>query len=256
MSWVAAAVVGSTLISSSMQSDAASEATAAQTEASNASIAEQRRQFDQVRELLAPYVQQGQSALTGLQPFAKAGAPALAGQQALLGLSGQGAQKTAIDQIANSPQMQAMMQQGENAILQNASATGGLRGGNTQSALAQFRPALLNSLIDQQYARLGGMTALGQTTQQNLAGLGQASAAGTGAAGMQSAANIGGLMTGAGNAQAQNALAQGAIGSNLIGNLTGMGLTAFAQPGTANIAQQYNTIPGSQQTAMLAAQGF
>lgn len=245
------------IVGSGMQADATSDAAASQAASSAASIEEQRRQFDEVRKLLAPYVQQGQTALTGLQPFAQAGAPALTQQQALLGLSGNQAQQSAINQISNSPQMQAMMQQGENAILQNASATGGLRGGNTQSALAQFRPALLNSLIDQQYARLGGMTALGQTTQQNLASLGQASAAGVGNAGMQSAANIGGLMTSAGNAQAQNALAQGAIGSNLIGNLTGMGLTAFAQPAAAtNIAQQYNTIPGSQQTAMLAAQSF
>lgn len=212
---------------SSMQADAASEAASISGEASAASIAEQRRQFDEIQKLLAPYVRQGQSALGGLQQYAQAGAPALAGQQAILGLSGPEAQRKAIAQLSGSPQMQAMMQQGENAILQNASATGGLRGGNTQSALAQFRPALLNQLIDQQYSRLGGLTALGQTTQQNLAGLGQASAAGVGNAGMTSAANIGNLMTGAGNTQAQAALAQGGIGSGLIGNLTGLGMTAF-----------------------------
>lgn len=234
---VTAVVAGGGLLSSSMQADAAGEAAAIQGEASAASIAEQRRQFDEVQKLLAPYVQQGQAALGGMQKYAQAGAPALAGQQALLGLSGQDAQRQAIAQLSGSPQMQAMMQQGENAILQNASATGGLRGGNTQSALAQFRPALLNSLIDQQYARLGGMTALGQTTQQNLASMGQASAAGVGNAGMASAANIGNLMTGAGQAQGQAALAQGAIGSNLIGNLTGLGMTAFRP-------QQVQAAPG------------
>ena len=212
---------------SSMQADAAGDAAAIQGESSAASIAEQRRQFDQIQQLLAPYVQQGQSALGGMQQYAQAGAPALAGQLALLGISGPDAQRLAIAQVKDSPNMSALMQQGENAILQNASATGGLRGGNTQSALAQFRPALLASLIDQQYSRLGGLTALGQTTQQNLASLGQASAAGVGNAGMTSAANIGSMLAGAGQAQGQAALAQGAIGSNLIGNLTGLGMTAF-----------------------------
>jgi hypothetical protein len=134
-------------------------------------------------------------------------------------------QQQAIQGIEQGPLFQQLAQQGENAMLQNASATGGLRGGNIQGALAQYRPNMLNQLIEQQYAKLAGLTTLGASTSQNLLGLGQASAAGTAAAGQQSATNLGNLMVGQGQAQAggiigaANAQAQGLSGA--VGALTG-----------------------------------
>ena len=127
----------------------------------------------------------------------------------MLGLKGPEAERAAIERIRSGETFQALAGQGEEALLQRASATGGLRGGNIQGALAQFRPALLSSLIDQQYGRLGGMTALGQTTTQNLAGLGQASAAGTGAAAQSTGANVANLFGQQGAAQAGAEIAQG-----------------------------------------------
>jgi len=203
------AVGGATLISGMAQADAAESAAAAQTGSAQAGIEEQRRQFDKVQELLKPYSMAGEKALGGLAPFAAAGAPALEEQQALLGLRGPEAERAAIERIRGGETFQALAGQGEEALLQRASATGGLRGGNIQGALAQFRPALLSSLIDQQYGRLGGMTALGQTTTQNLAGLGQASAAGTGAAAQSTGANIANLLGQQGAAQAGAEIAQG-----------------------------------------------
>jgi hypothetical protein len=203
------AVGGATLISGMAQADAAESAAAAQTGSAQAGIEEQRRQFDKVQELLKPYSMAGEKALGGLAPFAAAGAPALEEQQALLGLRGPEAERAAIERIKTGETFQALAGQGEEALLQRASATGGLRGGNIQGALAQFRPALLSSLIDQQYGRLGGMTALGQTTTQNIAGLGQASAAGTGAAAQTTGANIANLLGQQGAAQAGAEIAQG-----------------------------------------------
>jgi hypothetical protein len=96
--------------------------------------------------------------------------------------------------------------------LQTASATGGLRGGNLQGALAQFRPALLSSLIDQQYGRLGGLTTLGQNA-----------AAGTGAAAQTMGTNVTNLLGQQGAAAAGGELAQarafGAIPSAISGGL-------------------------------------
>lgn len=188
MSGIATAVVAGSVITgvmaSNAQSDAANTAANAQGQASAASIAEQRRQFDAVRELLKPYVD--------------AGAGALAGQQNLIGLNGPGAQKDAIDAISNSEEMRAYTQQGENALLQNASATGGLRGGNLQGALAKFRPQLLAQLIQQRFTNLGGITSLGQNA-----------AAGQGNAGMQSANAITAALNQQGAAQAGAALAAG-----------------------------------------------
>jgi hypothetical protein len=123
-------------------------------------------------------------------------------------LQGPQAQQQAISALQASPQFQALQQQGENAILQNASATGGLRGGNVQAALAQFRPQILSSLIDQQYSRLGGLSSMGQLTNQNIASMGQASGARQAAAGQQTAANISNLMGTQGAAQSGGILGQ------------------------------------------------
>lgn len=164
--------------------DAAGTAANAQTQAAQLGIDEQHRQFDAIQKLLSPYVTAGGGGLTG--------------QQDLLGLNGMQAQQAAIGGIQSSPQFSALAQQGEDAILANASATGGLRGGNVQGALAQFRPQLLNQLIDQQYQRLGGMTQLGQN-----------SAAGVGTAGMQTGNAITNLLQQQGAAQAGGALAAG-----------------------------------------------
>lgn len=180
----------------------AEKAADVQAAASQAGIEEQRRQFDEMMKVLGPYVQAGTGAMAGLQPYAQAGAPALAAQQALAGLAGPEAQQAAIAQLSASPEMQAMLKQGEEAMLQRAAATGGLRGGNIQGALAQFRPQLLSQMIKEQYGRLGGLTSLGQQTTQNIAQLGQASAAGQGAGGLQTAANIANLLGEQGAAQA------------------------------------------------------
>lgn len=198
MSGIATAVVAGSVITgvmtSNAQSDAASAAAGAQTASSEASIAEQRRQFDAVQKLLSPYVTAGKSAIGG--------------QQGLLGLAGPAAQQRAIAVIESSPQFQSMMQQGENAILQNASATGGLRGGNVQATLAQFRPQLLSQLIESQFSKLG-----------TISGLGQASAAGQAAAAQQTGANIDNALTQQGQAAAGAALAQGQAQAQMWGNI-------------------------------------
>ena len=190
---------------------AAEAASRTQAAAAQAGIDEQRRQFDALVKLMTPYVTAGQGALAGYSPYQQAGQQALGGQQALLGLQGAGAQQQAINALAQSPQMQALMKQGEDAMLQNAAATGGLRGGNIQGALAQFRPQMLQQMIDQQYSRLGGLAGTGLQATSNLAGLGQASAAGQASAGMGAASNIGNLLAQQGAATAGGQLAKGAV---------------------------------------------
>jgi len=193
MSWGAVVGAGVGLVSGYLgnksQSDAAKDAAGAQGDANRLAIEEQRRQFDAVQKLLAPYV--------------SAGTGALGGQQALIGLSGADAQRQAIAALEGSPEFAAITQQGENAILSNASATGGLRGGNVQAALAQFRPRVLSALINQQYGRLGGLSSLGQNA-----------AAGVGNAGLATGNNIAGILQGTGAANAGAALIGGAGAAN------------------------------------------
>jgi len=177
-------VGGSQLIGGLVQSRSAGRAADAQTEAAQRGIEEQRRQFDAVQALLKPYVDVGQ--------------PALQQQQNLIGLGGPEAQAEAIAALESGESYQAKVRQGEEALLQNASATGGLRGGNIQGALGQFRPAMLQAEIDRQYGRLAGLTTLGQQ-----------SAAGVGTAGIQTGARISGLEGDIGSAQAGGELASG-----------------------------------------------
>lgn len=163
--------------------EAVSQASETQSAAAQSGIDEQRRQFDAITKLLEPYT--------------KAGPGALEQQQAFLGLQGPEAERAAIERISGGETYKALAQQGEEALLQRASATGGLRGGNIQAALGQFRPALLSSLIEQQYGRLGGLTDIGQ-----------ASAARTGAYGQQTGANVATLLGQQGAAQAGGILGQ------------------------------------------------
>jgi len=186
--------------------EAAEKAGKVQSAAAQAGIEEQRRQFDRLVELMSPYV--------------TAGAGALGGQQALIGLQGPQAQQQAISALEQSPEMQALTQQGENAILQRASATGGLRGGNVQAALAQFRPQVLSSLIGQQYERLGGLTSVGQ-----------ASAAGQASAGMGLGQNVAGLLGQSGAARAGGLVAQGAVPGQTFGQALQIGGTILGAMG-------------------------
>ena len=182
---------------SKQQGKAAERAAQIQAGASDQAIAEQRRQFDTLIELMSPYVTSGNQAI---------------GQQgALIGLGGQQAQQDAISQLEQSPMFTSLLRQGENAMLQNASATGGLRGGNTQSALMQFRPDLLAQVINDQYSKLGGLTQIGQ-----------ASAAGQASAGMQNASNIGALLADRGAALAGGQLAKGSVARNTFGDVLGL----------------------------------
>ena len=219
MSAVAAAVIGSAVIGGVVSSKAASKAGKAQVQAADAAAAEQRAAREEMRTLLNPYV--------------SAGTPALQAQMAALGLSGPEAQQQFVTQQEQSPFFQALAQQGEEAILQNASATGGLRGGNVQGALAQFRPALLNQFLEQQYGRLGGLTKIGQ-----------ASAAGVGAAGQEAATQIGQAYTQAGQAQAGAALGQANAFNQALGTVAGQ-IPGMIGPGiNSSITGMFNRNPG------------
>ena len=201
-------VGGSSLVGSYVQAEGAKDAASTQAGAAQAGIAEQRTAFDKLQTLLKPYVDVGAPGITGLKPYAEAGAPAFEQQQALIGLRGPEAERAAIERISGGARFQEMAQQGEEALLQRASATGGLRGGNIQGALAQYRPALLSSLIEQQYGRLGGLADIGRETQTNLAKIGQASAAGVAAQGVTTGTNVANLLAQQGAAHAGGQLGE------------------------------------------------
>ena len=203
MSWIAVAVAGAGLVGGAISADsqrkAANTAADAQKDAAQQGINAQNTQFEAVRKLLDPYVQGGNKAFGA--------------QQDLSGLNGAAPQQSAIDALMRSPRFTSALQTGNNNILQNASATGGLRGGNTQSALGQFSPQLLAQIINEQFGQLGGISNLGQNA-----------AAGVGNAGSANANNVSSLLAQQGAATAGGALANGRVNAgygNLIGQVGG-----------------------------------
>jgi hypothetical protein len=165
------------IFSSIIGGNAASDAADAQSQAAMAGVAEQRRQFDEMKKILQPFVTAGTTSTSLMADIA--------------GANGPEAQKKALEGISSSEEVNALIKSGEEGILQNAAATGGLRGGNTEAALATFRPSIVSKAISDKFSRLG-----------SLATLGQASAAGVGAAGIQTGQGISALLEQAGAAQA------------------------------------------------------
>lgn len=138
------------------------------------------------------------------------------GRAAVAAVSDQEAQRLAIERVKGGAQFEELAKQGEYGIMANAAATGGLRGGDTQAALAQFRPQMLQALITQQLQNLGGITSVGG----NAAGAIANAAVGTGT-------NIGNAYSSTGQTNAQAAIAAGQANSNAIGGIAGTVGKAF-----------------------------
>lgn len=182
------------------QADAVKSAAATQAGAAQSGVDQQNQMLAAFQKVLSPYV--------------NAGTGALGAQQNLLGLNGGDAQQTAINGISTSPQFQVLQQQGNDAILANASATGGLRGGNVEGALSQFSPQLLAQLIQQQLGNLGGITSAGENA-----------AAGVGNASLQTGQNVANLLQQQGAATAGGQIAQGGAARTAFGDLLKIGST-------------------------------
>lgn len=192
--WTAIATVGGGLLSANSQKSAGNKAAGAITDANNQGIAGLQDAQSSLADLLAPYITGGAGALTQ--------------QQDLLGMNGNTAMQKAIQAIQASPTFTAALDQGQKSILSNAAATGGLRGGNVQAALAQFSPQLLAQEINNRYGQLGSMSQMGL------------SAAGTqGASNVSTASAIAQLLQNSGQAQAGAALNSGKSNSGLFGSI-------------------------------------
>jgi hypothetical protein len=177
------AIGGAGIGSAIIGGNAAQNAAQIQANAAQSGINAQTAEFNKIQQLLSPFVTTGQSA------------NAQAGN--LSGANGNDAQAAALKTIQSGPVFTGLNALGQDAILQNASATGGLRGGNVQAALAQFSPALLNQLIRQQFGQLSGLSTTGANAGAGLGTLGQ-----------QNTNAVSGLLT-----QQGAALAGGQLGS-------------------------------------------
>ena len=197
---MAAAVVSA--VSSSKARKASRRAASAQERAAEAGIAEQRRQYDQNRRDFAPWQQ--------------AGVGALGQQQALLGLSGEEAQQSAYDQFKQDPGQAFLQERGQRNLLANASAIGGLGGGNIRSALVEQGVGFGQQDFGNYYNRLAGLSGSGQQAVTQLGQLGQ-----------QSSNNVSNLLSQAGNARASGILGAQQAQAQGWQNLIGLGTSYF-----------------------------
>lgn len=194
MPWgaVAVAVVGA--YSANQQKKGAQGAANAAAKGEQASIAEQRRQFDLTRQDMAPFLDFGKSAIPLQQAF-------LAGD-----FSG----------FEKSPDYLFAKQQGLDAIDHRAAARGGLFGGGNTRDAVRFASGLATQNADNHWNKLAGISGQGQTAAQNLGVFGQNAANNIG----NSYARMGELR-GSSYQQAANA------NSQLAGMLGGMGWQYF-----------------------------
>lgn len=154
---VGGGIIG-TFLGASDNKKAIGKATDAQLAMLQKGIDEQARQYDLSRGDVMPWMESGKLALGDMGD--------------LLGLNGPEAAAAAIAALKASPMFTSLFNTGEEAILQNASATGGVRGGNTQRSLADFGADLLAQVIQQQLGNLGGISGAGVGAAGNLGQLG------------------------------------------------------------------------------------
>lgn len=130
------------------------------------------------------------------QPYVEAGTDALGGLRGLVGANGAEEQNVAIQALKNTPLYQQLFADGEEALLQTASATGGLRGGNTIEDIPRVARDSLLAAYDRQLSGLGGLAGLGIGATDSVSAFGANSAQGVAEAlNQQGAARAGGLLT-------------------------------------------------------------
>src|SRR5574337_1080768 len=157
MTWVAVAVGGGALVgaigsnmAANKQAGASKNAANAQLQATQQSIDEQRREYDQTR--------------TDQLPFLQAGYGALDKESAFLNGDTSGFDK--------SPDYQFALSQGIGALDKSAAANGSLYSGGHSADLMQFGEGTANQFANSYWNKLAGMAGQGQVTAGNLGNLG------------------------------------------------------------------------------------
>jgi hypothetical protein len=151
------------IIGGNKQAKATKRAADLQFQAAEKGIAENARQFDLTRADFASEQKLGEEGIGGFRR--------------LLGLDGAETQQSEIDVLRASPLYQSLYGNGRDAILANAAATGGLRGGNTQGALYRMGEDTLSSLIRQQLGDYASTIGIGMGSDQAIGNFGANSVA-------------------------------------------------------------------------------
>jgi hypothetical protein len=201
--------MGNTVVSGLFNERASERAANAETRASEAAIAEQRRQFDLIRADQAPWQEVGRSALNqlarmfGIAPSGGAESPRIdpnTGQPIPQLTNAEGTPDYSA--FFDSPDYRYALDQSQRAIERSAAARGGLASGGTLAALQRNASGLASQNLGNYVNRLA-----------SLAGVGQNANAALGNAGMTTGSNISNLLVQGGQSRASGILG-GAAGWN------------------------------------------
>lgn len=118
-------------------------------------------------------------------------------------------QQNALSRFYQSPDYQFRQSEGQKAIERSAAARGGLYSGATGKALTQYAGNLASGEYGNYINRLASLAGVGQSQSQNLAALGQNTAAG-----------VGNAYQNAGNARASGYLGQANTWGNALNNFS------------------------------------
>lgn len=188
-----------------IQADAVKEGSADQLAATEAGIAEQRRQFDLSREDFQPYREAGVQALGSLQGDI-------------------GRMPTAAEVMA-SPGYQFGMQQGQTGLDRRIAAMGGRVSGAALKAASRFNTDYATTGYNAEYQRrqdrLNRLAAI--------AGIGQTATSGSAQAGASAANNISSALQSQGDASAAARVAQGNIWGNAFNRMASTGFGSQPQ---------------------------
>jgi hypothetical protein len=174
--------VGS-IIGGSQQSSAAQNAANTQAQASEAAIAEQKRQFDINQANQAPWLQAGKNALGQLT-------------------SGN-------FDVRNTPGYQFRLDEGLKALDRSAAARGGLLSGATLKGAQRYGQDYASNEYTNAYNRTANLAGVGQTAANNLGSYGQAYAT-----------NVGNSLADAANARASGYVGSANAISNAFGGVS------------------------------------
>jgi hypothetical protein len=197
MSWVAAAIVGGSLISGSM----AQKGAQTQADAMRESGAYQKQMFDIQNEQQRPYREAGYSALSdiaGMKPY----------------LTKQFGQEDFLAGI--DPSYNFRLAQGNIATTNLANQAGGLIGGNALQGLTNYGQNLASTEFGNAFNRFQTQRSNIYNNLASIAGLGQTSLGQTGQLAGTTSQGVGGAIAGAGSAIGAGQVAMGnALGSGL-----------------------------------------
>jgi hypothetical protein len=221
MSWVAAAIFGSTVVGGLLQSDATQSA--AQTQA------------DATRQSQAQLLAAGQKASEQYTPYTDLGKTSLASLTSQMPYWNQ--QFTAADLKSNlAPNYEFMKQQGLGATSQNINVGGG--GSNANMARTKFAEDYASNAYQNAFNNFQTQRTNIYNQNQNLAAMGLTGAQGSANAQIGTGTNIASLTSGLGNAQAASQIAQGNIYGGIANTAGSMGAYSMLGNNAQNAAMQ------------------